>query len=327
MNVIVANKYASMLQSLNIEVIKSVTGQFDVDELIANFKSFYYNRMILDITALKNYSDIRTLQKLSVAFDMDKVILVLEDSSESSSSTFLSNIISIGIYNFAKNADGILYLLNNPNTYRDVAQYHNVGLTANPTNTSNQSFFRNDGIDPNIVGTSPTRIIGFKNVTKEAGATTLIYLCKKELSKYYSVVALEVGRGDFRYFNDKDLISTTDADIASIIARNSDKEVILVDINDKQQVESMCHEVIYLVEPSIIKLNRVMLVNNNALQKLKNKKVILNQSLLDSKDVNDFEYESRINIFYNMPNIDDRDVDLKEIDEFLLKLGFSRIEK
>ena len=122
MNVIVSNKYSSMLQNLNIEVIKTMNGQFDVDEIISNFKNFYFNRMILDVTALKNYSDISTLQKLSVALDMDKVILVLDDSSELSSRQFLSNIISIGIYNFAKNVEGILYLINNPNTYRDVAQ-------------------------------------------------------------------------------------------------------------------------------------------------------------------------------------------------------------
>ena len=37
MNVIVSNKYAAMLGNLNIDLIKSINGEFDVDELIAQF--------------------------------------------------------------------------------------------------------------------------------------------------------------------------------------------------------------------------------------------------------------------------------------------------
>lgn len=72
MNVIIANKYQSMLDSLNIDVIKRLNGQFDVDDIINQFQNFFFQRMILDITALKNYKDIKTLQKLSISLDMDK---------------------------------------------------------------------------------------------------------------------------------------------------------------------------------------------------------------------------------------------------------------
>ena len=58
MNVIIANKYQSMLDSLNIDVIKRLNGQFDVDDIINQFQNFFFQRMILDITALKNYKDI-----------------------------------------------------------------------------------------------------------------------------------------------------------------------------------------------------------------------------------------------------------------------------
>ena len=34
MNVIVSNKYAAMLGNLNIDLIKSINGEFDVDEII-----------------------------------------------------------------------------------------------------------------------------------------------------------------------------------------------------------------------------------------------------------------------------------------------------
>ena len=52
MNVIISNKYQALLSSLDIDVIKSIHGGFSVDELIAQFSNFYYNKMIIDITAI-----------------------------------------------------------------------------------------------------------------------------------------------------------------------------------------------------------------------------------------------------------------------------------
>ena len=62
MNVIVANRYQSMLEGLQIDVIKSLNGEYDADEIVSQFQNFFYQRMILDITAIKNYQDIRNLQ-------------------------------------------------------------------------------------------------------------------------------------------------------------------------------------------------------------------------------------------------------------------------
>ena len=64
MNVIISNKYQSLLASLNIDVIKSINGEFSVDELVQQFQSFYYNKMIIDITAIKGYEDINVMQSL-----------------------------------------------------------------------------------------------------------------------------------------------------------------------------------------------------------------------------------------------------------------------
>ena len=55
MNVIVSNKYQALLANLDIDVIKSINGEFSVDELVAQFSNFYYNKMIIDITAIKGY--------------------------------------------------------------------------------------------------------------------------------------------------------------------------------------------------------------------------------------------------------------------------------
>ena len=111
MNVIIANKQKDKLNNLNIEVIKRLDGEFDVNEIISSFKNIFYNKMILDITALKNYTDINTIQKLSMSLEMDKLILLLEEGNEVTSPSFLSKLISIGIYNFTTNQEGIMYLI------------------------------------------------------------------------------------------------------------------------------------------------------------------------------------------------------------------------
>ncbi len=321
MNVIVANKYQEMLQNLDIDVIKSLNGEFEVDELVSQFKNFFFQRMILDITAIKDYKDIRTLQKLSVSLDMDKVILLLDDSAEGTSTEYLSQLISIGIYNFTKNVEGIMYLYNNPNTYRDVAHIHQLN---NQTNSGPGDITVNN-FDTSSHG---AKIIGIKDLTKQAGATTLTYMMKKELAKQYSVVAIEVGKSDFRFFNDSELISSTNTEVSAVIAKNTNnKDVILLDINDSKQVEETCHEVIYLVEPSTIKINKLMLINSKIFMNLKDKKIILNQSLLTSKDVLEFEYEARTKIFYNMPPLDDREKNSMALIAFLIKLGFTKLQK
>ncbi len=316
MNVIIANKQKSMLQELEIDVIKTLEGEFDVDDIIAQFHNFFFQRMILDVTALKNYKDIKVLQKLSITLDMDKVILLLDDSEESGSNEYLSKLISMGIYNFTKNVEGILYLYNNPNTYRDVAHIHQLD-GSKPQDVVVEKYVEAEPVVSN-------KIIGVKNITKQSGATTLIYMMVKQLEKNYSVIAFEVNKSDFRYFNDKKLISIPNTDIGNAIAKYRDYNVILIDVNDSKEAESLCDEVLYLVEPSIIKLNKLMLVNSNTFRELKNKKIILNQSLLNAKDVLDFEYESGAKIYYNMPPLDEREKSIHALNLLLVRLGFVR---
>ena len=82
--------------------------------------------MILDLTALKDYRDVRNLQKFAMSLDVEKIIVLLPDTPECLAPRFLSKLISMGIYNFTTNLDGVNYLLTNPNTYRDVAHLHQI---------------------------------------------------------------------------------------------------------------------------------------------------------------------------------------------------------
>ena len=102
MNVIISNRYSEMLSNLNIDVIKNVRGEYDAEVIVSNFQNFFFNKMILDITAVKDYRNIANIQKLSFGLDMSKVILLLDDSREVNSPMYLSSLVSMGIYNFTK---------------------------------------------------------------------------------------------------------------------------------------------------------------------------------------------------------------------------------
>lgn len=325
MNVIISNKYQSLLATLDVDIIKSLNGVFGVEELVTNFSNFYYNKMILDITAIQDYQNIATIQELSVNMDMSKIILLLDDSEIVNSPKFLSQLVSMGIYNFTRNIDAVRFLIDNPNIYKDVAQYHQLNdvgsfdplpITQNATSDNN--------ISDNVTSRLAMRVIGIKNVTEHAGSTTLTYLLKKQLASKYDVIAVEVDNNDFMYLNDKTLYHTTSNELPAFIASHSNHEVILVDLNDKGPIGSMT-EVVYLIEPGLIKLNKLIRKDRRAFEKLKDKKIILNRSVLNEQDVRDFEYESRSKVYFNIPYLDDKLERHHNLDEFLVKLGFVRI--
>ena len=127
MNVIVSNKNKEILSNLDIDLIKSIDGEFTPEEIAAQFPpNFYFNKMVLDITAVKGYEKINIIQELSLLMDMSKVVLFLNDSPIVNSPTYLSQLVSMGIYNFTKTIDAVKFLIDNPNTYTDVASYHQL---------------------------------------------------------------------------------------------------------------------------------------------------------------------------------------------------------
>ena len=318
MNVIIANKYRDALASLDIDVIKKLDGEFSVEEIIDTFKNFFFQRMILDITALKNYKDIKTIQKLSLALDVDKIILLLDGSPEVTDPEYLSDLISMRIYNFTMNIEGVNYLYNNPNSYRDVAQYHQLD-TYHDSNVVNNTI---NVASNNVQVTKGCQVIGVKDVTEGAGATSLVYIMKKQLERNYSVVALEIGKRDFVYFSDNNMYSINEIELGNNISKYNSNDVILVDINTSVNSESLMDDMIYILEPSKIKLNKLLSRNPNALAKKKKKKIVLNKSLLSKSDIADFEYETRTKIFYSLPPLYDQENTNSELDQLLVKLGF-----
>ena len=293
MNVIVANENKDILSNLDIDIIKSISGQYDTSEIVDMFKTFFYNRMILDVTAIKNYKDIENYKKIAAELDVDKIIFFLPKGSEVCTSNFLSNLVSNGIYNFTTNIDGIKYLLNKPNTYEDVSKLQ-----------KEQS--KEQQITITTTSGSP-RVIGFRSLTDKAGSTTLIYMIKKELSyrTKTNVIAIESDKNDIEYFNEDGMISVSNEKLKDTVYNYSSNSIVLVDLN-KSQDDSFCGEVIYLLEPSMISLNKLIKKNRNVFTKLNGKKIVLNKSLLTNKDVSEFEYEAKAKIFYNIPPLDER---------------------
>ena len=311
MDTVISNKYSSVLNELDIEVSKKLEGEYTVDEIISQFKNFFFNKMFLDITAIKDYKDLTNLQKLSMSIDMDKVILLLDkDDSISDSEPFLAKLVNMGIYNFTKDQNNLMYLYTNPNVYRDVAYLQKIDTGENNNTTTDSSH-----------SVSNKRIIGIKNITDSAGATTLIYILKKVLSSYYSVMALEVDKRDLTYFKDKDTLTVKDDEINNIISKYNSIDIFLLDLN-KSNKDYLCTDVLYLVEPSILKLNKLAIINPKIINDIKGKKVVLNKSLLSESEIADFEVKTRIKVYYNIPPLNDKKDNSDILSPLLEKLGY-----
>lgn len=309
MDTVIANKYGDILNTLNIEVSKKLEGEYEVDEIISTFGNYFFNKMFLDITAIKDYKDLNNLQKLSMSINMDKVILLLDkDDQISDSNIFLSKLVSMGIYNFTKNANDLMYLYTNPNIYRDVAYYQDIDSKVETS--SNAS--------PNL---STKKVLGVKNVTDSAGATTLVYLLKKVLSDYYSTMAIELNKRDLTYFHDKDCLSVKEDYLQETLNKYSSIDIFVVDL-DRTNKEYLCTDVLYLIEPSTIKLNKLSLINPKIFNELKGKNIVLNKSLLKDSDIANFEVESDLKVLYNMPPLNDKEDTSKYILPLLEKIGY-----
>ena len=204
-------------------------------------------------------------------------------------------------------------MLEHPNTYKQVAHIQQLN---------------NDVVNSVVQRVeSGSRIIGVRNVTEHAGATTFVYMLKKELKTHFgdTIIAIELNKGDFQYFGDKNMISLTVDQLHGALTKYAGASVILIDLNDTPD-DSFCTDVLYLLEPSIIKLNKLMRRNRNIFSKLQNEKIILNKSLLTNKDIADFEYEAKTRVFYNMPPLDERKRN-PIFDDFLSRLGLLAVKK
>ena len=269
MNVIVSNLNGDKFDNLNVDIIKSISGEFTIDEIVQTFSNFFFNKMFLDITAIQNYTNINNIKQLSVGLDVSKIILLLNNDPIVNGDGYISSLISMGIYNFARTEEELIYLYNNPNSYRDVA-----------------------------------------HLQKIANVQSL----KQQLSKHYYTVAIEVNKKDFMFYGDKNMISCSERDISNVILQYRNANVILVDLNnmDISSCHSICGDIIYLMESSVLMINKLVMLDNDCFDKVLNAKVVLNRSLLNQRDVEQLAKEAGISFFSVLPPMNDR-VDNSEI--------------
>lgn len=308
MDTVVVNKYNEIFSNLNIEVSKKIEGEYTVEEIISTFCNYFFNKMFLDITAIKDYKDLSNLQKLAMSLNIDKIILFLDPEDQiSDSTTFLSKLVSMGIYNFTKDKNNLMYLYENPNDYGDVAYLQSLEEEKENSQSISQGISQ--------------KILGIENITDNAGSTTLIYLLKKVLSDYYSVKAIEIGKRDFAYFNDKDMHSISEFELKQTIEKYNNTDIFLIDLNNSSG-KDICDDILYLIEPSTIKLNKLILINGNIFNNLKGKKIILNKVKLTPSDIATFEVESGIKVFYSLPSLNDKEDNSSILLPLLEKLGY-----
>ena len=121
MNLLISNENYKITDALNVEIIKTIKGEFTPEEIQTEIINFYFNKVIIDITAIKNYYNINSVLLFLNLFTSENIILLLNESEVVNS--YLNILVENGYYNFTRNAAGINYLLTNPNSYEDVKKY------------------------------------------------------------------------------------------------------------------------------------------------------------------------------------------------------------
>ena len=304
-----------LLSKIDANVIKTLNGEFTKADLDKELANLYFGKVIIDITAIKDYNNFSSLFDFLSYFEREKIIILLD---ENTSKECISKLVQSGYYNFTKNVGGINYLASYPNTLKDVEKY----IISNEFNPLNNNI--NDKVAKESSSKVKNHIvIGIQNLTPHAGATTLMYMMIKVLKSKYTVEGIELAHQDYIYFRDSNItVAVTLEELNQKLKSLKDKDVIIVDLNGLNGYE-ICDDILYLIEPGIINLNK--LLKNNKVN-LSEGKIILNRSSINDNSIPSFEDETKIKVFANLPNLNERANNIEEINELLIKLGFDKIQ-
>lgn len=321
MNLVIVNENTIVVNALTIDIIKVLNGVYDVNSVEKELVNFYFNKVIIDITAIKNYFSSFDLFEFLNYFGKDKVILLLNDSPYCNSKEFLTKLINNGYYNFTSNSQGVSFLVNRSNTYEDVKKYIQTTTFTSELNSSIGS--------TNIqTRTNNIKIIGIKNLSEGAGSTTLMQQMVKQLAFNYKVKGIELNGFDAMYFRRPDIIFCNDyTEAKTKIQWLKGIDVIIIDLNEFEDKNKICTDIIYLLEPGIIRISKFIKNINKYKDELNDMKIVLNRSALKDEEINYFEQETGLNIYYNLTNFDDKKDRLLSIDRLLIKLGFDKQQK
>ncbi len=229
-----------------------------------------------------------------------------------SNNSFNNNVMTNQNINTVNNAFNSTEMKNSFNDF-----YNSSNATNNNDEQNNSGFYQE------FDSSTKSFVLGVKNITVHAGSTTLVYLMMKAAREILNlrVNAIEVNKNDFKYYNDNDMISTTTDALPNVID-GSNANLIIVDLNDYYGNFSIFNDVIYLVEPSVIRLNKLMIDNRFAFKENAKHKLLLNMSLLNLNEVDALSKEAGVEFLLNIPPINDRvhnDIILKILNLFGFK--------
>ena len=351
MNVVTSNENKAIIDRLELDIIKRIDGQFELNELLSKFVNLYFNKMIIDITSIKDYENPQVIAALGQSVDPSRVILLLNNNPAVNSNEYLANLINNGFYNFTRNFEGINFLYNNPNTFENVQHLlnnnvsasvpsNNNGAVAGPVNNNmqtgneTQQQYQEQSQVEDLAGNGAPKIfsnrmiIGLQNVTQHAGASTLVRMMVRQLNSHgIKAYGIEMFRQDLMYYRDPHLVACMNRnDIERELRKMEDANAVIFDLNDFGEADKYCDKVMYLIEPSYIRLTKALKKNANTLVELKDANVVLNMSFVNNQELPDFEYETKLTVFDNIPPLNDRNENSIEINNFLRKLGYNIVD-
>ena len=321
MNIVTANQNKAIIDRLEIDVIKRVDGEFELRELLSKFVNLYFNKIVLDITSIKNYDDPNTMIDLAKAIDPSRIIILLNDNPTVNSKLYLSTLVKNGIYNFTRNYEGITYLYEHPSKYEDVSY-----LVLSKEEEDKELYIEQQNQEElEIQRNNKRMIIGLANLTNHAGASSLTNMMVRQLNNHgYKAVGFEMFRQDLIFYHDDEhyISILSKLELESKLKLHENDDAVIIDLNEFTEADKYCDIILYLVEPSYSMLTKLWRKNKNAFLDHKEDKIVLNKSFVNAQEVADFEYETKANVFANIPPLNDRNVDLDEINELLVKLGY-----
>ncbi|MBR6072894.1 MAG: hypothetical protein IKP76_01055 [Bacilli bacterium] len=324
MNIVTANKNKAIIDKLEIDIIKRVDGEFEVRDLLSKFVNLYFNKIILDITSIKNYEDVNNLIDLSKAIDPNRIIILLDETPTVNSKLYLSTLVKNGIYNFTRNYEGITYLYEHPAKLEDV-QYLMLSEEEEDKEKIAIEQAQNPEQNQDAIQTKERMIIGISNLTNHAGASSLTNMMVRQLNNHgYDAVGFEMFKQDLMFYHDDEhyISILSKLELENKLKLYEGKNCIVIDLNDFTEADKYCDVTLYLIEPSYIMLTKLLRKNKNAFLDHKDDLIVLNKSFVNEQEIPDFEYETKSKIFFNLPPLNDRNVDLDEINQLLSKLGY-----
>ncbi len=122
MNILISNQYRQYLIRYDYNVVKEIVGEYDVKDIISTLSKLNYNKIIIDLTAIKDYKDLKSIREMAINILPSNLIILLSNEPITTSQYYISNLINMGIYNFTLRPNEIINLIQKPRNYEQAKQ-------------------------------------------------------------------------------------------------------------------------------------------------------------------------------------------------------------